>query len=40
VADGDHSFKTRVKVIGKKPDVVLAEVFDAVASFVAHHSGR
>lgn len=36
VADGDHSFKTRVKVTGKKPDTVLAEVFDAVASFVAH----
>jgi len=36
VADGDHSFKTRVKVTGKKPDAVLAEIFDAVASFVAH----
>ena len=35
VADGDHSFKTRVKVTGKKPDAVLAEIFDAVASFVS-----
>ena len=34
VADGDHSFKTRLKVTGKKPDAVLAEIFDAVASFV------
>ena len=34
VVDGDHSFKTRVKVTGKKPDAVLAEIFDAVASFV------
>jgi predicted alpha/beta-hydrolase family hydrolase len=34
VVDGDHSFKTRVKVTGKKPDAALAEIFDAVASFV------
>jgi predicted alpha/beta-hydrolase family hydrolase len=34
VADGDHSFKTRVKVTGKKPDAVQTEIFDAVASFV------
>jgi predicted alpha/beta-hydrolase family hydrolase len=37
VADGDHSFKTRVKVTGKKPDAVLAEIFDAVASFLMAH---
>jgi predicted alpha/beta-hydrolase family hydrolase len=36
VVDGDHSFKTRVKVTGKKPDAVLAEIFDAVASFIAN----
>lgn len=35
VRDGDHSFKTRLKVTGRKPDAVLAEIFDAVASFVA-----
>jgi predicted alpha/beta-hydrolase family hydrolase len=33
VLDGDHSFKTRLKVTGRKPDAVLAEIFDAVASF-------
>ena len=38
VPDGDHSFKTRVKVTGKKPDAVLAEIFDAVASFVMETS--
>jgi uncharacterized protein len=38
VADGDHSFKTRVKVTGKKPDAVLAAIFDAVASFVMETS--
>jgi hypothetical protein len=37
VVDGDHSFKTRVKVTGRKPDAILAEVFDAVASFVSAH---
>ena len=34
VADGDHSFKTRVKVTGRKPDAVLGEILDAVAAFV------
>src|SRR5688572_14930394 len=38
VADGDHSFKTRLKVTGKKPDAVLAAIFDAVASFVMETS--
>ena len=34
VPDGDHSFKVRVSVTGKKPDKVLTEIFDAVASYV------
>lgn len=34
VMDGDHSFKVRVKVTGKRPDTVLSEIFDEVASFV------
>lgn len=34
VEDGDHSFGVRVKVTGKKPDAVLTEIFDAVASFI------
>ena len=34
VADGDHSFKTRVKVVGKSGDAVLADVFDAAAAFI------
>lgn len=34
VHDGDHSFKVRVSVAGKKPDVVLAEIFDTVARFI------
>jgi len=34
VPDGDHSFKTRIKVTGKKPDAVMAEIFDAAAAFV------
>jgi len=38
VADGDHSFKTRVKVTGKKADAVLGEIFDATAAFVRRHS--
>lgn len=37
VVDGDHSFRTRVKVTGKKPDAVTAEIFDAVASFLTAH---
>src|SRR4051812_46276802 len=38
IADGDHSFKTRVKVTGKKPDAALVEVFDAAAAFIARAS--
>ena len=34
VPDGDHSFKVRVKVAGKKQDAVLTEIFDTVAAFV------
>ena len=34
VADGDHSFKVRVKVAGKKPEAVLIEIWDAVRSFI------
>jgi predicted alpha/beta-hydrolase family hydrolase len=34
VPDGDHSFAVRVSVTGKRPDAVLAEIFDAVAAFI------
>ena len=34
VADGDHSFKVRVKIAGLKQDAVLTGIFDAVAAFV------
>ena len=34
VEDGDHSFTVRVKVTGKRPDAVLTEIFDTVASFI------
>jgi uncharacterized protein len=34
VADGDHSFNVRIKVAGKRPEAVLAEVFDAAAGFI------
>jgi predicted alpha/beta-hydrolase family hydrolase len=34
VLDGDHSFKVRLKVAGKKQDAVLTEIFDTVAGFV------
>jgi hypothetical protein len=34
VPDGDHSFKVRVKVAGRKQDAVLTEVFDTVAGFI------
>ena len=34
VPDGDHSFKVRVKVTGRKEDVVHAEIFDSVARFI------
>ena len=39
IADGDHSFKTRAKVTGKKPDAALMDVFDAAAEFVRRLSG-
>jgi predicted alpha/beta-hydrolase family hydrolase len=34
IADGDHSFKTRQKVTGRKPDAALTDVFDAAAAFI------
>jgi len=34
VPDGDHSFKVRVKVTGRKQDGVYAEIFDAAAAFI------
>ncbi len=34
VHDGDHSFKVRVSIAGKKPDVVLTEIFDQVVRFI------
>jgi uncharacterized protein len=34
VADGDHSFKVRVKIAGKKQEAVLAAIFDAAAGFI------
>jgi len=34
VADGDHSFKVRVSVAGRKQDAVLTEIFDTVAAFI------
>jgi uncharacterized protein len=40
IADGDHSFKTRQKVTGRKPDAALVDAFDAAAAFVRHWSGR
>jgi predicted alpha/beta-hydrolase family hydrolase len=39
IADGDHSFKTRQKVTGRKPDATLADVFDAAAAFIRRCSG-
>jgi uncharacterized protein len=40
IADGDHSFKTRQKVTGRKPDAALTDVFDAAAAFVRRSSSR
>jgi hypothetical protein len=40
IADGDHSFKTRQKVTGRKPDAGLVDAFDAAAAFVRRWSGR
>jgi hypothetical protein len=34
VTDGDHSFKVRVKVTGRKQDGIYAEIFDAAAAFI------
>jgi predicted alpha/beta-hydrolase family hydrolase len=34
VADGDHSFKTRLKMTGRKPEAALLDVFDAAAAFM------
>jgi uncharacterized protein len=34
VADGDHSFKVRVKTAGKKQDTVFSEMFDRVETFI------
>ena len=34
IADGDHSFKVRTSVAGKKQDAVFAEIFDAVSAFI------
>ena len=34
VADGDHSFKVRVKVTGRKQEAVFEEIFETVARFV------
>jgi predicted alpha/beta-hydrolase family hydrolase len=34
VHDGDHSFNVRLKIAGKRPDAVLAEIFDAAAAFI------
>jgi predicted alpha/beta-hydrolase family hydrolase len=34
VGDGDHSFRTRLKVTGRKPDEALLDVFDAAAAFM------
>jgi predicted alpha/beta-hydrolase family hydrolase len=34
VADGDHSFKVRVKTAGRSQDAVLTSIFDAVAAFI------
>jgi uncharacterized protein len=38
VTDGDHSFKVRISVAGRKQDVVFEEIFDAAAAFIRRHS--
>ena len=38
IADGDHSFKTRVKVTGRPPDAALVDAFDAAAAFIGRIS--
>jgi uncharacterized protein len=39
VADGDHSFKVRVKVTGRKQDAVFDEIFDTMARFITQTRG-
>ena len=38
IADGDHSFKTRQKATGRKPDAALVDAFDAAAEFIRRRS--
>jgi hypothetical protein len=38
IADGDHSFKTRQKVTGRKPDAALLDVCAAAATFIVTRS--
>jgi hypothetical protein len=40
IADGDHSFKTRLKVTGRAPDAALVDVFDAAAAFMTRRAGQ
>jgi predicted alpha/beta-hydrolase family hydrolase len=40
VTDGDHSFKTRQKVTGRKPEATLVDVFDAAGAFISRQAGR
>jgi len=39
IADGDHSFKTRQKVTGRKPDAALVDAFEAAAAFILRSRG-
>jgi uncharacterized protein len=34
VADGDHSFKVRVSIAGKRQDAVMTAIFDRVEAFI------
>jgi uncharacterized protein len=38
VMDGDHSFKVRVSIAGKRQDAVFQEIFDAAAAFIRRFS--
>jgi predicted alpha/beta-hydrolase family hydrolase len=40
IADGDHSFKVRVKIAGRSQAAVHQDVFDTAAAFIARWSGR
>jgi len=40
VADGDHSFKVRVKIVNRKQQSVIEEIIDTVAAFIMRRSGR